>query len=61
MYPVATEDQKIFFPTADTGFRWEKDERILVEISRKFEPARLREQLRFFGLRSVAHFTDGQE
>ena len=57
----AMEDQEIFFPTADTGFRWEQDEQILVEISRKFEPARLQEQLRFFGLRPVAHFTDAQE
>lgn len=61
MYAVAKEDQEIFFPTADTGFRWEKDEQILVEISRKFEPARLQEQLRFFGLRPMAHFTDDQE
>ena len=61
MYAQAMEDQEIFFPTADTGFRWEKDEQILVEISRKFEPARLQEQLRFFGLRPVAHFTDSQE
>jgi len=61
MYAVAAEDQEIFFPTADSGFRWEKDEKILVEISRKSEPARLQEQLRFFGLRPVAHFTDAQE
>jgi dimethylhistidine N-methyltransferase len=61
MYAVATQDQEIFFPTADTGFRWKKDEQILVEISRKFEPERLQEQLRFFGLTPVAHFTDSQE
>jgi L-histidine Nalpha-methyltransferase len=61
MYAVATQDQEIFFPTADTGFRWEKNEQILVEISRKFEPARLQEQLRFFGVTPVAHFTDPQE
>ena len=61
MYAVAAQDQEIFFPTADTGFLWEKDEQILVEISRKFEPARLQEQLRFFGINPVAHFTDPQE
>jgi uncharacterized SAM-dependent methyltransferase len=32
--------------------------KILVEISRKFDPLRLQEQLRFFGLLPVAHFTD---
>ena len=61
MYAVAAEDQEIFFPTADTVFAGSKDEKILVEISRKFEPTRLQEQLRFFGLRPVAHFTDAQE
>ena len=61
MYAVAKEDQEIIFPTADTGFRWEKDEQILVEISRKFDPLRLQEQLRFFDLQPVAHFTDAQE
>jgi dimethylhistidine N-methyltransferase len=61
MYAVAANDQEIFFPTADTGFRWTKDEKILVEISRKFDPLRLQEQLRFFDLRPVAHFTDPRE
>lgn len=61
MYGVSTDDQEIIFPTADTGFRWHKDEQILVEISRKFEPERLQEQLRFFGLRPMAHYTDDQK
>jgi L-histidine Nalpha-methyltransferase len=61
MYAVAAADQEIVFPTADTGFRWHKDETILVEISRKFDPERLQEQLRFFDLAPVAHFTDERE
>ena len=58
MYAVATEEHEITFPTAGASFRWLKDEKILVEISRKFDPIRLQEQLRFFGLRPVEHFTD---
>jgi len=61
MYAIATEAQEIFFPAADTSFRWQRDEKILVEISRKFEPSRLQEQMSFFGLLPVAHFTDPKE
>jgi dimethylhistidine N-methyltransferase len=61
MYAVATEAQEIVFPSANTSFQWRKDERILVEISRKFDPLRLQEQLRFFGFLPVAHFTDSNE
>jgi uncharacterized SAM-dependent methyltransferase len=61
MYSVATDRQDIVFRAADTGFCWDKDEKILVEISRKFDPVRLQEQLRFFDLQPLAHFTDPQE
>lgn len=61
MYAVAVEEHKINFPTERASFRWLKDEKILVEISRKFDPSRLQEQLRFFGLRPVEHFTDPNE
>ncbi|MGE5220358.1 MAG: L-histidine N(alpha)-methyltransferase [Chloroflexota bacterium] len=61
MYAVATETQDIRFPTLDSGFQWQKDEKILVEISRKFDAERLREQMRFFGLVPVDHFTDPRE
>ncbi len=58
MYAVATESHEIRFPAAAASFQWMKDEKILVEISRKFDPFRLQEQLRFFDLRPVEHFTD---
>jgi dimethylhistidine N-methyltransferase len=58
MYAVSTSDQEIRFPRHSTAFVWKKDERILVEISRKFEPARLQKQLEFFGFKTVGHFTD---
>lgn len=61
MYAVSTSRQEIRFPPFGTSFVWEKGDRILVEISRKFEPHRLQQQLRFFGLESTAHFTDPQE
>jgi len=58
MYAVATEAQEIHIPSRQIAFRWEKDEKLLVEISRKFDPERLREHLRCFGLEPVAHFSD---
>lgn len=60
MYAVATEDREIHVPAHRTSFVWEKDEKILVEISRKFDPDRLQEQLRCFGLDPVAHYTDAK-
>ena len=61
MYAVAVAEHEIKFPTVGASFRWRKDEKILVEISRKFDPVRLQEQLRFFGLCPIAHFTDSNE
>jgi dimethylhistidine N-methyltransferase len=60
MFAVATEPQEIRFPDQQSAFHWQKDEKILVEISRKFDPQRLEEQLRIFGLCPLAHFTDPQ-
>ncbi len=61
MYALSTATQEIRFPVHSASFVWKKDERILVEISRKFEPSRLQEQLRLFGLEPLAHFTDPKE
>ncbi|MBM2805828.1 MAG: L-histidine N(Alpha)-methyltransferase [Deltaproteobacteria bacterium] len=61
MYAVASTAQEIYFRDANAGFQWRHDEKILVEISRKFEPNRLQEQLGFFGLTPVEHFTDPNE
>ena len=61
MYAVADEPQEIRFPDLASAFHWRKDEKILVEISRKFDPQRLQEQLRFFGLRPALHWTDPNE
>jgi L-histidine N-alpha-methyltransferase len=58
MYAVATAAQEIRFPAFGASFLWKQDHRILVEISRKFEPLRLQEQLSFFDLSPVEHFTD---
>ena len=61
MYAVANETHEIRFTERDSAFQWQKDEKILVEISRKFDPQRLQEQLGFFGLAPVKHFTDTNE
>jgi uncharacterized SAM-dependent methyltransferase len=39
MYAVSNAAQEIRFPSFNTSFRWEENDRILVEISRKFDPA----------------------
>ncbi len=61
MYAVANQNQNIGFPSANAAFTWHRDERILVEISRKFDPHRLQEQLSFIGLQPVAHYSDPKD
>jgi len=61
MYAVSTATQEIVFPSFGASFCWAKDDRILVEISRKFDPLRLQQQLRFFDLIPLAHYTDARE
>lgn len=61
MYAVANIGQDIRFPNQGSAFHWRKDERILVEISRKFDPQRLQEQFRYFGLQNIGHFTDPKQ
>ena len=61
MYAIAAASQEINFPSFDASFRWDKDEPILVEISRKFEPERLQQQMKFFGLDPVEHYTDAND
>jgi uncharacterized SAM-dependent methyltransferase len=61
MSTVSTQTQKIHFPSHASSFVWEKEEKILVEISRKFDPLELQKQLHFFGLATVEHFTDSKE
>ena len=61
MYAIATSPQEICFAKFGASFHWPKEQRILVEISRKFEPARLQPQLRFFGLSPVDQYTDAKD
>jgi dimethylhistidine N-methyltransferase len=61
MYAVSTSDQKIDLPLLESGFLWKEGEKILVEISRKFEPHRLQQQFEYFGLESIAHLNDPQK
>lgn len=61
MYAISAAAQEIRFPSFAASFHWEKNDRILVEISRKFDQERLQQQLRFFNLNPVRHFTDPNE
>jgi L-histidine Nalpha-methyltransferase len=61
MYAVSTAAQEIVFRSFGASFHWAKDDRILVEISRKFDPLRVQQQLRFFDLMPLAQFTDSRE
>jgi L-histidine Nalpha-methyltransferase len=58
MHAVATETQAIRIPSRQISFAWKKEEKILVEISRKFDPEQLQAQLRCYALDPVAHYTD---
>ena len=56
MYAVSNTAPGDPFPLLQYSFRWEKNDRILAEISRKFDPERLQQQLRFFNrIRSAFH------
>ena len=61
MYGVSTETHRVDFPRQSASFTWEKDEGILVETSRKFDPDDLQVQLRCFGLESLGHWTDANQ
>jgi L-histidine N-alpha-methyltransferase len=61
MYAVSTEAEEIVFSSFGAAFRWQQDDPILVEISRKFDPLRLQQQLHFFDLTPFAHYTDSHE
>lgn len=61
MYAVATAKQEIIFPSEALSFTWQKDEGILVETSRKFDPRTLATQLSELGLEPVTHCTDPKE
>jgi len=61
MYAVSEGDQEIHFPNHGTSIQWRKRDRILVEISRKFDPFQLQQQLRCFNLEALEHFTDPKQ
>ncbi|MGH7833667.1 MAG: L-histidine N(alpha)-methyltransferase [Candidatus Binatia bacterium] len=61
MFAATERPQEIRFPLRQCSFIWENDDPILVEISRKFEPKKLQQQLRCFDLEPVASFTDPRD
>jgi dimethylhistidine N-methyltransferase len=60
MWAESTRKQEIVFSSPALSFTWEKGERILVEISRKFEPGRLQRQIALFDLEPLARFEDAR-
>ena len=61
MFAATERTQEIRFPRHDCSFVWSSDDPILVEISRKFEPEKLRQQLRRFDLEPVGSFFDSRK
>ena len=61
MYAVSRAKQEIHFPASEVSFTLAEGEPIRVEISRKFDPSLLVQQLLFFDLRRVRHFTDSKK
>ncbi|HWP59183.1 MAG TPA: L-histidine N(alpha)-methyltransferase [Candidatus Acidoferrales bacterium] len=57
MYAFARRAHEVRFPGGPTLF-WQESDPILVEISRKFDPIRLEQQLQFFGLKPLGRFSD---
>jgi L-histidine N-alpha-methyltransferase len=60
MYVISTRSQDIHCPAHETSFLWEEGDAILVEISRKFEPAKLQKQFGCFGFDLVKSFADAK-
>jgi L-histidine Nalpha-methyltransferase len=61
MWAVARREQSVEFPGHSAQFRWDVGDRLLVEVSRKFEPRRLAEQLARFGFALAQRFSDPRE
>ena len=58
MCGVARRDQRINLGGLEKEFLWAEGEPILVEMSRKFKPDQLLEQLEFYGLEPISRFSD---
>ncbi len=58
MWVRAVRPGRVTFRSVGRTLRWEEGERILVEVSRKFEPARLAEQISAFGVELLTEYSD---
>ena len=58
MYAITTAAAGDSLPSFGTSFKWAKEEPILVEISRKFDPTVCNNSSSSFDLAPIAHFTD---
>ncbi|MEE8348487.1 MAG: L-histidine N(alpha)-methyltransferase [Acidobacteriota bacterium] len=58
MYGVSTVRQVIEIPAHQSRWVWEEGQKILVEVSRKFDAAQLEQQLQYLGFEPVVRFDD---
>lgn len=58
LYLTAERSFSLEFPTLGISREWHKGEKLLVEVSRKFEPSRLAVQLRSYGLELTRQWSD---
>lgn len=61
LYLKCQEDHEVVFPPLELSMRWRRGEELLVEVSRKFQPERLKRQFACYGYDSVHEFTDERE
>lgn len=60
MWVRAVRPGRTEFRSIGRTLHWEKGDRILVEVSRKFEAGRLAEQIAAFGVERLAEYTDSE-
>lgn len=58
MWVRALRPGRATFRSIGRTLRWEEGERILVEVSRKFDPGRLAEQISAFGVELLTEYSD---
>jgi len=61
LYLRCQEDHEVTFPPLKISMHWRRGEELLVEVSRKFQPERLKRQFACYGFDFVHEFTDERE
>lgn len=61
LYLKCREKHRVHFTPLDIPIQWERGEELLVEVSRKFQPARLKRQFACYGYDTLLEFSDERE